>query len=469
MAADSEARAGVGYRILIENSEHWLRNNGDLAMMDITIQRVRKRWPEAQIGVVTELPALLTAYFPDAKGINPYRTDPWSTPGPIERVAAKFGPALIGPIAVGQLRARSSLRERARKFRDEVRKVASRKRSSPAQTAPTGDAVRHVAENGNEIYPGAHEAARQATLVLALGGGYLTDSDLYQANRVLNVLEEALEAGVPVALVGQGLGPMRDSDLRSRAADVLPRTDFISLRERRRGPDLLAELGVTAGKTLVTGDDAIELAYTERRVEAGSDIGVCLRVAEYAPVPRDAQDVVGRTVRAMAAEFRCGLVPLIIAEHPGSPDRATTLPLVRGAAEVTAPLGRFVQPRLIAARVSQCRILVTGAYHLAVFALAQGIPVVACTSTEYYDDKFLGLADMFGDGLRLIHLNDELLAKHLEEAIRAAWSSADDTRDSLLERAVEQIDASVQAFEQVFALAESGSSGEGAGTRDGHS
>ena len=54
---------GTAPRILIEHSDHWLINMGDLAMMDVTLRRVRKLCPTARIGVMTEAPHLLRAYF----------------------------------------------------------------------------------------------------------------------------------------------------------------------------------------------------------------------------------------------------------------------------------------------------------------------------------------------------------------------------------------------------------------------
>jgi polysaccharide pyruvyl transferase WcaK-like protein len=138
---------------------------------------------------------------------------------------------------------------------------------------------------------------------------------------------------------------------------------------------------------------------------------------------------------------------------------------------VIPPLGRFVHPREVASRVSTCRILVTGAYHLAVFALSQGIPVVALSSSAYYDDKFIGLDDMFaGIGLELIGLDDPHFEERLHTALRAAWSKAPEVRETLRQQALAQIEASKKAFERVFELVESRcgpSSGawEGRGTR----
>jgi polysaccharide pyruvyl transferase WcaK-like protein len=269
--------------------------------------------------------------------------------------------------------------------------------------------------------------------------------------RVLNLVEHACNAGVPVALLGQGLGPLDDPRLQARAAQVLPRVGLIALREDRQGPSILERAGVASGRVLVTGDDAIELAYGACHDEMGTDIGFCLRVAGYAPVSAQVADVVGRTVRSAVAERKAALVPLIIAEFR-SQDRRSTLPLVHGAADVIAPLPRYVLPIEVARRVSRCRVVVTGAYHLAVFALSQGIPVVALTSSVYYDDKFLGLGEMFGPGLDLISLDDLRLERTLSTAIDRAWQGATVIREPLRARARAQIDASRAAYDRVATL-----------------
>ncbi|MGV9414106.1 polysaccharide pyruvyl transferase family protein [Nocardia sp. NPDC003693] len=443
---------GAGHRILIENSEYWLRNYGDLAMLEVTVRRLRARWPGARIGIMTETPALVSAYFPGAVGITVGGSDPWGAPGRAVRLAARLGPAVTGPVEIARLRAWAWLLPRAIGVRDRLRALRSHE-----VTAERDDGAETGVTAGPRIeqrHRGAARAVREADLVVALGGGYLTDADIPQATRVLELLDYARDAGIPTAMVGQGLGPLRDPGLRERAARALVKVPLIALRERRRGPGLLAALGVPPEACLVTGDDAIELAVAARKDKVGSDIGVCLRVARYAPVGPGAQDLVGAVVRESAARLRARLVPLIIAETPGSPDRATTLPLVRPSADPVAPPGRFVRPGDVAERVARCRVLVTGAYHLAVFALSQGIPVVALTSTEYYDDKFLGLAEMFGGGVRLIHLDDPDLGDLLAAAVRAAWDEAESVREPLRAKADEQVAASLRGFERMYALLE---------------
>jgi polysaccharide pyruvyl transferase WcaK-like protein len=286
---------------------------------------------------------------------------------------------------------------------------------------------------------------------VALGGGYLTDADPWQSARVLNVLQQASHEGVPTAMLGQGLGPIAEPTLLSRAAEVLPQVQVIALRERRRGPALLERAGVSPSRVQVTGDDAIELAWSQRPAELGRDLGACLRVAGYSPVTAGAQRAVATGMQSMARELAAGLVPVIIAEYR-SQDRRSTLPLLQGCDGARRPLGRFARPRDVARQVGTCRVMVTGAYHAAVFALSQGIPVVALTSSEYYDDKFLGLGDMFGTGLELVHLDGDDLAEQLGGAIRSAWKAAPEMRPALLASAERQIATSRQAFDRVCSL-----------------
>lgn len=436
-------------RIVIESSEYWLRNNGDLAMLAVTVRRLRARWPEARIGVLTDAPLLLRAFHPDAEGITVFGEDPWSGPSAAEDFLARLGPDFVGPLELGRLRLRVWFTQKrkavVRRIERLVRRRPGSARPEPARSAAAEPPPRQP------VHPGSAAAVRDASLLVALGGGYITDSDSAQTHRVLSLVEYACDHGVPVAMVGQGLGPLDDPVLQRRAAEVLPRVDLISLREKRCGPDILDTAGVAPSRVSVTGDDAIELAYSVRSDRIGTDIGVCLRVTAYAPVSHEACETVGRVVRAAAAERDSALVPLIIAEYR-SQDRRSTLPIVRGGASVVPPPHRYAVPETVAKQVSRCRVLVTGAYHLAVFALSQGIPVVALSSTRYYDDKFLGLGDMFGRGLTLLHLDDPCLDTLMADAVRESWNHAEELREPLRARARDQIASSADAFERVSSL-----------------
>lgn len=424
-------------RVLLENGEYWLRNRGDIAMMQITVERLRQRWPRARIGLLTHQPAILRALVPAAE---PICGPEWRWPGVGwgGRVTRTAATKLVGPAA---------LRWRAVTDgpKDRIRALRAAHGGAPDAKAPT-----------EEAFPVAVPAAvEQASLVLALGGGYLTDVDRYQAHRTFDLLERAAALGIPRALIGQGLGPLRDPLLARRAAQVLPEVDFLALRESRRGPELLARFGVAPEKVMVTGDDAVEFGYRLRDARIGGNIGLCLRVADYARVSPAAQQTLGAVVRELSERLDAGLAPLIISEY-ASEDRRCTLPLLDGAARALPAVGRGATAADVARQVAGCRLLVTSAYHLAVFALSQGIPAVGITASEYYDDKFHGLAAMFGAGLRVVHLNSGGLEAELTRAILEVWEEAPSVRDVLQARAVAQIDASRAGLERVFRLVDNG-------------
>jgi polysaccharide pyruvyl transferase WcaK-like protein len=427
-------------RVLVENGEYWLNNKGDQAILDVSVRRCAERWPEARIGVLTSAPRLLQAYVPAAEPIWYKRGGSWNGRGPVglpgvADLLDRLGPSRTGPVLNGW---------------DAVVARAARLRRRPSPP-PAGGLALH--RDGGTL----PDALADASGVMAIGGGYLTDVDRFQTARTLDLLEYAAARGIPTALLGQGIGPLEDADLRERASRVLPAVGLIALREGLRGPALLRQLGVRDDRILVTGDDAVELGYELHRDRLGGAIGVCLRIAEYSPVGGAMRTAVRRGLHAAALEHRAPLAPVIISEHAAE-DREATLPLVEGAGEVLRPPGRFASARELIGRVGDCRLLVTGAYHAAVFAMSQGIPVVGLSSSQYYDDKFLGLADMFGCGLELVRFGTDADGDRVEEELLAAasqlWRKAPDLRASLLESASHQIQLSREAFERAAALIE---------------
>lgn len=446
--ADAGAGDGAGrLRVLVDNGEYWLRNRGDIAMMVMTVERLRNRWPQARIGMLTDQPRILRGLLPQAEPVVAHEGGHWGSGGFAGRVDEAAGVHVLGPAAVRWRAATEVPKHHLRGVRDRVRALAG---NAPPE-----------APSGMPEIPPVPAALDTAGLVVAQGGGYMTDIDRYQAHRTLDLLEAAQRQGIPNVMIGQGLGPMADPELLRRAAEVLPGVDLIALREGLRGPKLLAELGVAADRVVVTGDDAVEFAYRLRRPVIGTDLGLCLRISDYSKVSDSARDTLGVVVRREAAALGTALAPLIISEYDDE-DRRHTLPLLAGAGRTRAVIGRSGTAQDVARQVSGCRVLVTSAYHLAVFALSQGIPAVAVTASQYYDDKFYGLADMFGGGtgvaggLRIVHLDVEDLDTELTSAIRDLWESAPELRDTLQQKAVEQIDAGRAGLERVYGLVAGG-------------
>jgi colanic acid/amylovoran biosynthesis protein len=115
-------------------------------------------------------------------------------------------------------------------------------------------------------------------------------------------------------------------------------------------------------------------------------------------------------------------------------------------------LNRFETPAELVRRVGRCRVVVTGTYHGAVFALAQGIPAVGLAQSEMYFDKFRGLAAQFGDGCQIVRLDDTQFPQRTAEAIKELWLSAESLRPQLLASSARQIELGRSAYQRIHAL-----------------
>jgi colanic acid/amylovoran biosynthesis protein len=226
---------------------------------------------------------------------------------------------------------------------------------------------------------------------------------------------------------------------------VLPRATLIGVRESQASVPLLKALGVSAARIVVTGDDAVELAYSAMRSRSSASrepgIGVNVRVAPYARVAHDVLTSLRDALTGAARAHRARLIPIPIAHHGGRMDIETLRDLLSGADAADARDGgaNIVTPRMAIDRIGECRVMVTGSYHGAVFALAQGIPVVALAKSPYYVDKMSGVADQFGGGCEIVRLDAADFAPSVRTAIDRAWADADRVRDPLLAAAADQI------------------------------
>ncbi|HZM34860.1 MAG TPA: polysaccharide pyruvyl transferase family protein [Burkholderiales bacterium] len=431
----SVAAPGGAPRVVVEPSDTVLHNHGDAAMLQVALDRLRDELPRARIEVFTEESERLSARCPTV------------VPLPIDARRAATGglDALrrLLPAAPGGLRV---LRPLAR---------------WTSEAFP--NASRTLARWGLRVVGGGDPGAahrRQlagAHLLVVAGMGGLTDAFHSFAAGLLDSIEHALDAGVPVALMGQGIGPLADRGLRKRAARVLPRAALIALREGRASPRLLAELGVPAERIVVTGDDAISFAWAQCPVSLGDGLGVNVRIADYAGTAR--RDVVGpvaTALRTAAATAIAPLVPLPIACHGGDDD-AETIRVMLGAATAE----RVTSPDQVLDRVARCRVVVTGSYHAGVFALAMGVPVVALVASPYYHDKMRGLAHQFGaDGCRVVALDDPDAPTALVDAVATQWADAERLRPALLAAAECQAAAGRHAYGRLAGIGRRGAEAE---------
>lgn len=417
--------------VLIENSGYRLGNVGDVAMLQVACRRLREYWPEVELAVITEAGDRLARYCPgvtpcDAASARQWH-EKWNVLGSMHRLVPRAAHAGLQGVESG-LRGRF-----------------------PGWCEPW---VRWRLERrgAGVVFDRFLEQTRKSTAVVATGGGYITDAFEGHAVGLLETLDAVLRQGKPVALFGQGIGPIASPRLRKVAAAVLPRVNLVALREGRRGPALLRDLGVPENRVVVTGDDAIELAANSGDSRMRDAIGFNLRIAEYSGVGDDEAATILGIVNELVHKHGSPVVPVPISWHDGDSDVATLERAMRLSDAERAILEAADTPEAVVKQVGRCRIVVTGSYHAGVFALSQGIPVVGIAKSAYYEDKFLGLREQFGTGCDAVLLDAPDWKGTLKQKLEQAWENADEQRPLLREAAARQISASRAAYDRFVQL-----------------
>ncbi|MFN2629613.1 MAG: polysaccharide pyruvyl transferase family protein [Gaiellaceae bacterium] len=405
---------------------------GDLSMLAIAVERLRALWPEARIGVIAGDPDLLGQHFETVTAVPSSGRRLWlEDPYLGLRLHERLPEAAARRLRAGE---HSLRRRRPGLVRTAIR---ARRGLRGRGTAELDDFLQWVSDSD---------------LLVVSGAGALTDPFAPYAMTVLDLLDAVTAKATPTAMFGQGVGPLTDPWLLERCRAVLPRVDLIALREDLAGRPILRSLGVAEERIVTTGDDAVELAFRARtEPPSGHGLGVSLRVARYANFHGPALRPVEDALRRAAAAFAAPLVPVPISHQPNEQDAEVIARLLPESDAL--PSAGLSAPLAVIEQVRRCRVVVTGSYHAAVFALAQGIPAVGLAASEYYVDKFLGLADQFGGGCVLVTADEPaLLEQRLMLAIQEMWESADDLAPRLLEAAARQVAQGRAAYRRLPGL-----------------
>jgi polysaccharide pyruvyl transferase WcaK-like protein len=406
-------------------------NMGDVAMLQVGVRRLRRLWPSARIEVLTESPANLAVFCPEAKPLPRAGRDLWIGN---HAIIGSFDRHLPRNVSVRLSNLSRGCRLR---YPGTFRLLAN---------------LRLTIRDRRSVRPDLSaflEAIGNADLFVVCGAGGFTNDAREWNISILETIEEAIQRNIPVVMFGQGLGPLSDPDILGRARKTLPKVALITLRGGRGGSALAQSLGVNSSQILTTGDEAVEIAYEAREKEPGTAVGLNLRVASYANVNGAMIDMLRPVLHRFARRHNVPLIPVPIAFHDWANDPVTIGRLLQGLDDDSDGGITLDTPLKVIQQVGRCRIVVTGAYHAAVFAMSQGIPVVGLSASDDYTAKFLGLEDQFGLGCETVFLGASDVAKRLAAAAERAWLLAEKVRIPMQEAARRQIALSQVAYERI--------------------
>jgi colanic acid/amylovoran biosynthesis protein len=404
--------------ILVDNGTYALENMGDVIMLQTCVARLRGLFPGATVGVFTRRPERLARYCPEATPVNALSRDQFIAPGSVLGKLHRLTPGL-----------EAAMRRSAPEICGHV--VLARTRRRKLQEADV---------------PGFCRLLRNADLHVTAGGGYITDAFPWLAERILRTIILAQDLGKRTAMLGQGLGPINDPKLRSLATRAFRRLDLLTLREKQSNFTLLESLGVPTNQAVVTGDDAIEASRGAVPSELGYGIGVNVRATLYSGAGNDAIAALRPILHDAAARYSAPLVPVPISFN----DSAEDVRVLRTLLQREISEDDSVQlPELVVQAAASCRVVVTGAYHAAVFAMSNGVPAIALAASEYYVNKFEGLRAQFDGDLDIVRLDQPGWQTILRGKMDQAWSRAGDIRPRLLAAAQRQVESGRAAYQQL--------------------
>lgn len=415
----------------LNNGSAEYANLGDVAMLQMAVRRLQQLWPSARIDVLTESPAHLALFCPGAKPLPRLGRDLWigenAIVGGFDRLLPRSVSAGVRNFSRAcRLRHRVTFRFLAH-FRLTIRDR------------------RNVRPDVNAFL----DAMEKADLYVVCGAGGFTDATHDWNKSILLTIEEAAQRSIPVVMFGQGLGPLQDPEILAMARTILPKVDLLGLRGCLGDSALARSLGMRPSQIMTTGDEAVELAYEAREELPGDAVGINARVASYSNVDGKMIDELRPILHRFARRHNVPLIPVPIAFHPWASDHLTAQWLLQGLDDLSDGGETLDTPLKVIRQVGRCRIVITGAYHAAVFALSQGIPVVGLSASDDYTAKFRGLAAQFGSGCETVHLGESATSARLAAAMEKAWQSAEKVRLPLQDAARRQIALSQKAYERI--------------------
>ncbi|MGC1421010.1 MAG: polysaccharide pyruvyl transferase family protein [Terracidiphilus sp.] len=410
-------------------------NMGDVSMLQIAVDRLHDLFPNACIEVLTDSAENLARFCPVAKSLDNRGRAIWFANGLLPGRISDLAPDWVLNLLV---RFKKTIRSRAPNVLEKilVRRLKRQSRQEDAEAVA--------------LFSGA---LQRADLLLICGAGGFYDGCRVWNLEILDLLEDAIQRKIPVAMLGQGFGPISDTVVLKRASRVLPKLDFITLREGRGSFSILRSLGVLDSKVKTTGDEALELAYKSRSSETGRGLGICLRYAASATTDDDDVERMRPILQNFARRHDVPLIPLPIAIQLHTRDDLAIKQLLIGFDDESDGGKTLDSPLKVIKQAALCRVVVTGAYHAAVFALAQGIPVVGLAKSAYFSGKFLGLEHQFSEGCQAILLNEPEWPEKLHDSIERLWQNADGLRTTLQAATVRQIELTRESYKKLKDLA----------------
>jgi len=324
-------------------------------------------------------------------------------------------------------------------------------------TVLSGDPAATAAEHGVEAVPrgltGVRSHLRLSDLLVSGGGGLLQDATSWRSPLYyLGIIRLARAAGLPVACIGHGIGPLNRRWVRWLVRRTLSDVDVLAVRDRS-SLDMLHALGVTR-PTEATADLAFVMtppteteslrAWEKAGLRSNGDpkVALALRHAPGAGAA-DLPASLAAGVAAACEDLKADLV-MVPMQRPGDLEfgEVVAREMSTEVAIVRAPLTAWETLALFRG----FDLVIATRLHGLIFAAICGVPAVAIS----YDPK---IDAMMGElGLSVATSTSAFDRKALAAGVRDAWEVRAGMTGLLSDRAGELRAAALRNISLVASL-----------------
>jgi colanic acid/amylovoran biosynthesis protein len=412
--------------ILLDWGGYSFSNLGDIAMLQVAIKRIERTYPHSEIYIFTDCERDLNFFCPNSKAVSPTWRDNW-----LNEKLIPIPYRIIPP-----------------RYRDTYKKKCEEFKFSRPGLSTGLLAFSSLFSNPRRFMEFIHfyKLMRSIECVITCGGGFITDSFASHADNVLETLFLAHRMGKPTAMFGQGLGPITRKSLLENTKRTLPRLNALGIRENLISKQIASINLVSGDKLFVTGDDAIEIALNKTGPPEEGCFGLNFRQAAYAGDIKHVFSIIGNIITSIAQSENRKVIPVPI--HIG--DEYRDLRIIAENCSIDAEEFKLAKnistPDMLVKQIQRCSIVISGSYHAAVFALAQGIPVIALAASDYYLAKFEGLKEQFKVGCEIINLVSDQFPEQLEQTVKSSLKIPRQSKDQLVKAAKMQTKFSQAAW-----------------------
>lgn len=393
-------------KILLYAGTATLENVGDVAMLEVGISRIRQPFPNAE----------LTLFSKNREAVQQILGKDIQTISPNTRNLF-FKNSKLLPIY-------NRLPSRIREFLKPILQKYRYSYFDHFYRRLLGRVTSKQREELNQFV----NTVQKADILVFTGMGSIHYRSASGFN-IFNLVGWCLSLKKKVVMMGQGIGPIKKgSRLDKLAQKYLPKVNLIGVREKFSYENVQA-YGLDETKICLTGDDALALSHYDTVTPDRTEnqlfrIGLNLRTNHQTAFLFEETQSVISSVNAVALDRKYQILPLIL-----NPDSSGDQKLVfddylfdqcqelfdeKVLLDYTDQR-KISLPKETIRKIKGTDLVITFAFHTAVFAIASGVPVICVYKTDYYYQKFMGLLSFFDIPELILEFDADNFRAHLEE------------------------------------------------------